>query len=206
MNLRVLSYCQINNEEVTFNGQPYFKNEHDDDFNAYFKSLYKYLALGYSKFYKMDNLSKLGFLASEVLLSEHDTAQWNGENVGIVVANRHSSLDTDQKHVESITNADNYFPSPAIFVYTLPNIMLGEICIRHKIQGENSCFLMKDFDAEFFNQYVHDLFENENYQYCITGWIDFHPTKYSAQLLLIAKSSNKGTATEVKEHLKRIIP
>jgi len=206
MSLKVISYCHINSKEVSYKGQLLLVNEQADDFASYFKSIYKDLASGYSKFYKMDNLSKLGFLASEVLLSEHDTAQWNGENVGIVVANRHSSLDTDRKHVESIADADNYFPSPAIFVYTLPNIMLGEICIRHKIQGENSCFLMKDFDAEFFNQYVHDLFENEKYQYCITGWIDFHPTKYSAHLLLIAKSGNKGAATEVKEHLKRIIP
>jgi 3-oxoacyl-[acyl-carrier-protein] synthase-1 len=36
----------------------------------------------------------------------------------------------------------NYYPSPALFVYTLPNIVTGEIAIRHHIQGETSFYVL----------------------------------------------------------------
>ena len=39
---------------------------------------------------------------------------------------------------ETIQHADSYYPSPALFVYTLPNIVTGEIAIRNKYYGETS--------------------------------------------------------------------
>ena len=67
--------------------------------------------------------------------------------------------------------------------------MLGEICIRHQITGENSCFLMQQPNGAFLYQYVRELFEQEGYQYCITGWVDYHPDHYCARLFLVEEAA-----------------
>ena len=59
----------------------------------------------------------------------------------MVFANSNSSLDVDIKHNASIADKEKYFPKPAVFVYTLPNIMLGELSIRHLLRGENIFFV-----------------------------------------------------------------
>jgi hypothetical protein len=76
----------------------------------------------------------------------------------LVFANRSSSLDTDFKYQESINSQENYFPSPAVFVYTLPNICVGEISIKHKMQTENAFLfwmnLMKIFKRLFSTDFT----------------------------------------------------
>src|SRR5690606_9811213 len=104
------------------------------------KQVYKENNSAYPKFFKMDNLCKLAFLASEFLLEDSKIGSTTQENMGIVLSNKSSSLNTDRKHQATINDKDNYFPSPALFVYTLPNIMIGEISIRHQIKGENVFF------------------------------------------------------------------
>src|ERR1700754_4127986 len=86
-------------------------------------SLYRSLKLDYPKFYKMDQLSKLGWLASEVLLKDNPIlGTMQPEDIGIVLTNANSSLDTDIKYLDTVAD----IASPAVFVYTLPNIMIGE--------------------------------------------------------------------------------
>ena len=97
----------------------------------------------------MDNLSKLAFLAADLLL-KNEVNEGEENNIALLFANKSSSLDTDVKHQESIADRQNYFPSPAVFVYTLPNICMGEISIRHKLYTENSFFIFAQFNAEFF--------------------------------------------------------
>ena len=96
------------------------------------------------KFYKMDNLCKLGYVAAEYLLKD---TNYHPKEIGIILANASSSLDTDCKHQAIISKEGDKAASPAVFVYTLPNVVLGEICIRHKIQGENTFFVRRQSDA-----------------------------------------------------------
>lgn len=185
MKLFVESYCSLTTQGLFKNGEELFSN--NTSFNDFLKSIYKAKQLSYAKFFKMDELCKLAFIASEILLEQKDLSL---DKTAIILGNSHSSNASDQKHQESIKNRNNYFPSPAVFVYTLPNIMLGELCIRHKITGENSCFLMEGFDVAYFNEYVRDLFKHESYKYCITGWVDFQPDKYEAHLFLITDNGD----------------
>ncbi len=154
----------------------------------FFSAIYKSLNLNYSRFYKMDSLSKLGWLASEVLLNNgFNKARYKPEEVGIVLANANSSLDSDKKYMESV----NDIPSPALFVYTLPNIVIGEICIRNNFKGEDAFFLTEVFDAKFLEQQVNYLLDNNILQACICGWVDFSATSYTA-VLFLAEKENKG--------------
>ncbi len=101
----------------------------------FFTAAYRYFNISYAKFFKMDNLCKLGFLASELLLRKRKniSEKYPGDEVGILLSNAGSSIDTDRNHQKSISERDEYFPSPSVFVYTLANIVIGEICIRHKL-------------------------------------------------------------------------
>ena len=102
--------------------------------------LYRTYVGDYPKFYKMDGLCKLGFLASELLMRcDHDGQQTEDEQRAVILFNHSSSIDTDQHYLASI-QPENYFPSPSLFVYTLPNIVTGEIAIRHHLHGETSFY------------------------------------------------------------------
>jgi 3-oxoacyl-(acyl-carrier-protein) synthase len=143
---------------------------------------YQYFEFQYPKFYKMDQLSKLGWLAAELLLSKGFAAtEYAPEDMAVVLSNASSSLDTDYRYFA--TAAD--IPSPALFVYTLPNIMIGEICIRHKFKGENAFFIMESFDPVFIGTYVRDLIETGNARACICGWVEVLGEAYTAALFLI---------------------
>jgi hypothetical protein len=145
---------------------------------------YQHFGFQYPKFYKMDNLSKLGWLAAELLLSEgFDAAEYQPEEMAIVLSNANSSLDTDYKYFATVMD----IPSPALFVYTLPNILIGEICIRNKFKGENAFFISEAFDAAFIETYVRDLMETGHARACICGWVEVLGDSYTAALFLIEK-------------------
>ena len=79
-------------------------------------------------------------------------------------------------------------PSPSLFVYTLPNVMLGEMCIRHGIKGENSCFVNDGFDAQFQTNYVNSLLETDRAKVCISGWADYLNGEVQVFFMLVEKN------------------
>jgi hypothetical protein len=164
-------------------------------------AVYRNFELQYTKFYKMDNLSKLGLLANEVLLKgSFDKAKYNPEDIGIVLSNANSSLDTDIKYYETTKT----IASPALFVYTLPNIVIGEISIRHDFKGENAFFIFNGFEAGFIEQYVSNLINNNILQCCICGWVDVLNNNYNATLFLIEKDKSANSVNFTKENLNKI--
>jgi hypothetical protein len=148
----------------------------------------------------MDSLSKLGWLASEILIRDESIIkQAAPEEVSIVITNANSSLDTDIKYFQTIETA-----SPALFVYTLPNILIGEICIRNNFKGENACFVFEDFNAAFIKRYVDELFTNNNLKFCICGWIDVLQEEYKAVLFLVSKSYTPDALAFTGEEMNKI--
>ncbi len=184
-NYYISDYCTIRDRQVYRNGELYYKNLESVSIKSFAKEIYKYMELSYPKFHKMDELCKLGFLASEVLLSqrEEDTS----ENTALVLSNKASSLDTDRKHQETIQHKDNFFPSPAVFVYTLPNIIMGEISIRHKMKSENAFFVSENFDANLITNYTKILMSTQKANTVICGWVDLDTNKYDVFLAFISK-------------------
>ena len=163
-------------------------------FSKYAKEVYKSYGIKYPKYYKMDNLSKLAFLSSEILLKNIELLKkYKEDEIAVILSNGSSSLDTDVEYQQTINDRDNYFPSPSVFVYTLANVMIGEICIRNKIKGENTIFISKDFNKEFIFDYADILFKTGKTKACITGRIEFnYPNgNYDAELYLL-ESKNIG--------------
>lgn len=199
INHYITSNVTIVKNVVYQNERPVFENR-EADLSAFLLSAYQYLEVTYPKFYKMDNLSKLGWLATEVLLKDTAIKIYRPEEVGLVLSNANASLDSDQKYMQSVGD----IPSPALFVYTLPNIMIGEICIRNNFKGEDAFYIFEKFDANFIEQYVNDLLANNVLQTCICGWVDVLKDEYKAVLFLVEKTNKVNSIPFSADNLSTI--
>lgn len=198
--LYIIDHCIIRDKTIRRNNEVLYTGSEDMP-GPFFTQSYKHFGFSYPKFYKMDNLCKLGFLASEVLMTDisltdgFDSAQPDAfrkaEDFGIILYNAGSSIDTDRTHQQSIIDRNSYFPSPSVFVYTLPNIVIGEICIRHKIFGESAFFITEKFDPVALCKYVTDLFNDDVIQSCFTGWIECDAGHYNCMLLRVGRQSKE---------------
>lgn len=155
------------------------------DAEVFLKELYHFLRLDYLKFFKMDNLCKLGFLAAEALFKYHPAIKQLGDDeLALVFSNRSSSLDTDSRYWQGVVSAEPV-ASPALFVYTLPNIVQGEIAIRHKLYGENIFLIIPGYQAEELEQQARLLINAGKAKACITGWADYNNGAYHAVFKLV---------------------
>ena len=140
---------------------------------ALLTALYHTYVKDYPKFYKMDGLSKLGFLASELLMAcDANTQSTESEQRAVILFNHSSSIATDQRYQTSIQPED-YYPSPSLFVYTLPNIVTGEIAIRHHLHGETSFYILASRDEQVMTQIQQAALCDISTKSMITGWIDY---------------------------------
>ena len=197
--------CSIKNGTVSLDGVSGFSDKSLDSID-FIKAVYKEHQLSYPKFYKMDNLCKLAFVASELLLKNNPlTQKYASEDIAIIIANSASSLEIDTEHQRTISDKNNYFPSPSVFVYTLPNILIGEIAIRNSIKGENSFFIFDKFDADFMSSYINSLMNSNKANCCITGWIEFYENKYEAFLYSVEKEQGISTPLDVTNNKQLIL-
>ncbi|MDE1192012.1 MAG: hypothetical protein PW786_07730 [Arachidicoccus sp.] len=196
----ITAYCIAENNIVYKNGLELYATEGILSEN-FFLSAYNHFNLNYPKFYKMDNLSKLGWLASEILLKDENLHEhYASEDIGIVLSNANASLDTDLNYSETIKD----IPSPAVFVYTLPNIVIGEISIRNGFKGENAFFISEKFDAALLEQYVNILFSSNACQSCICGWTETLEDNYKCVLFLVEKEKRNLNLEFIKDNLEAI--
>jgi hypothetical protein len=178
----IVSSCVISKGVVYKDGTAVFENK-GGDVAAFLLSVYQHLGVKYSKFYKMDNLAKLGWLAAEVLLTAYDRKDKQPTDIGVVLTNASASLDADTRYYNTVQD----MASPALFVYTLPNIVIGEICIRHQMKGENAFFVFDEFNGTFIQHYVNDMLDNGLAATCICGWVELLKDEYRAVLFLVEK-------------------
>ena len=205
-NYHIRDYCIIRNHRISRNGNLIFAGNETTP-QSFFTETYKHFNLNYPKFHKMDNLSRLGFLACEFLLEgKNIPGIIKGEDMGIILYNAASSADTDRIHQKSIQDRSAYYPSPSVFVYTLANIVIGEICIRHKLFGESTFFISEKFNADLLHNYVTLLLDDHVIQSCITGWLELDGDHYDGVLYLIEKtpSGNGGFVIFEPEKLSEI--
>lgn len=159
------------------------------------------MELDYPKFYKMDRLSQLGILATEMLLKNRKLqAEVIAERIAVVLSNRHASLDTDLRYFKTMKT----IASPALFVYTLPNIVIGEICLRHGIKGENSFFIFDQFNPQFLSAHVNALLNDGTADACIAGWVEVMGEVHDVFLYLAEKEKNKQAVMLSPENLTKL--
>lgn len=143
--------------------------------------MYRHLGIDYPKFFKMDMLSRLGFIVAEQLLGDYGG---DLDDAAIILAGRHASLDDDVKYLSTITPG-NYYPSPALFVYTLANIVAGEIAIRHGMHGETTFYIADSYDAGWMESEAERIIAEGKSSKVLFGWLDWYDGEGMAELSLM---------------------
>lgn len=132
--------------------------------------IYRKYVGDYPKYHKMDALSRLAFLATELLLSRGDVPQDSGR--ATILFNRTSSVVADRCHLGSIAKPGEFYPSPSVFLGTLPNIATGEIAIRHGYTGETSLYITDFRDEALMKKVVSSSFSLGGFRSLICGFVD----------------------------------
>jgi len=175
----VSAKVHITPEMISVDGQPVFKA---DDL---LKDAYRSLGIDHPKFYKMDQLSKLGLLSVEYLIGKTKVNErYNDDEIALVFNNRDASAGSDLEHQKAFNIGH---ASPSIFVYTLPNIVLGEIAIRNKWYGEQLCTVSDQPNIGSLYQHCLTLMNKGKAKAIILLNINSIEDKFEARTLLIEK-------------------
>ena len=182
-NADVLRTVLVESSRILLNDKEVYSSD-SVDFQDFIRSAFKTVCGPNMKFYKMDSLSKLGYVAAEVLL---DGIEYGEEDCGLILSGVYGSLDTDIRHQQIIDTKTDASASPAVFVYTLPNVVEGEISIRHHIKGENTWFWSDDRSLSDVREYAALSMSAQDMKYCIVGHIDFLNGRYFAKFELLVR-------------------
>lgn len=186
--IRITPEEVILDQRKLWEGKKELEEQEGKEHHSLLTSLYKQMIGNYPKFYKMDGLSRLGFVASEILLNA-EKGETDKERA-IIFFNHSSSIASDRNYKESINDKNNYFPSPSIFVYTLPNIVTGEIAIRNHFHGETSFFILPDKDERMMEEILQASCRDDQSKSFLTGWIDYEDERHFEADLKIKKMRN----------------
>ena len=159
---------------------------------SFLTQLYRAYNLSYPKFFKMDVLCKVGFIASEILLETEGAERFVPRtDRAVILFNHHSSLHADCTFQQTIANPSEFYPSPSVFVYTLPNIVTGEIAIRNKYHGESSFILLPEKSQEAMNQAVERAFLDDETTSVLTGWVEaVSENEFEADISIVVETQN----------------
>ncbi len=198
--MNITGFSHILNNTIQVDGTIRFSKE--GDFDTFSEAAYRSLEVNYPRFHKMDPLCKLGFLGSDILLnSKQLSSKYDPYDVGVVLSNSHSSLDTDLRHLEGLHSGVS---SPAVFVYSLPNIVIGEICIRNRFKGENAFFVSEAYDIEGQVSYISQLFSEQALKACVGGWVEKAGEHYHSFIYVVEQAATGGSQRFNTENIKTL--
>lgn len=191
----IQTYCHIKNGNLFIDGSCIYKS-YQENFKDFSREVYDFLGVDYSKFFKMDSLSKLAFIGAELCLKKIEE-----KDIALIFSNKASSMEIDRKHQQTINSKEEFYPSPSNFVYTLPNICLGEISIKHTLYSENSFFIFEKFNPEILVTYTSSLLQEKKAKMALCAWVEIEDKSYEAFLYLVGKN---GKWPHTKEILTKI--
>lgn len=206
-----LNYTVISSGYAAVNGR---ELKHESAGAAMLAELYREYIGDWPKFFKMDTLSKVGFVASELLLKEIGDKRMEGEEYvssrAVMLFGTTASLCADKNYQETIQDAANYYPSPALFVYTLPNIVTGEIAIRNHYRGETQFLVVDGFDAVQMAFHISCAMQDSTTESVLAGWVDSTANDdFSCFMTLIGRDQAQdeewlsGQLNEIMNNLKQ---
>ena len=166
----------VSSDGVTVDGRPL---EVQAKGKAMLTEIYKQRIGNYPRFYKMDMLSRLVFISAELLLkaeqasnSVADGQQQETDTRAMMFVGHSGSICADRNYWQTICRDDDYYPSPERFVYTLPNVVMGDLAAHNHYHGETSFFFLPRRDDEAVNRILQSTFLDPDTQSVIGGWVD----------------------------------
>ena len=156
----------------------------EQQFAEFIRNEFKSFGESNMKFYKMSDMCKALYVAVEHLLAAEGLDNIEPTRRAIVLANNSASLDADIVHQQILDKHLAEGASPAAFVYTLANVAAGEMCIRHKIQGENTFFIENE-DSGLTQEYARYLVGHNHADAVIYGWCEYLKGKWNVNVKLL---------------------
>ena len=156
----------------------------EQPFAEYIRSEFKTFGQSDMKFYKMSDMSKGLYVAVERLLAMNGWEDIAPTRRAIILSNKSASLDADVLHQQIINKRLPEGASPAVFVYTLANVSAGEMCIRYKIQGDNT-FFVEDENSGLAENYARRLIEKDHADAVICGWCEYLKGNWNISIKLL---------------------
>ncbi len=164
-------------------------------------ALYRERVGDYPKFFKMDLSSKLGFLLTEMLVGGDPDRFEPRDDRAVLMFSRWGCLSNDRRYEETARE----FPSPALFVYTLPNVVTGEIAIRNKYRGETSAYVLDGPDFREMAALVGQAFSDRATRSAVCGWLDAHDeADFAGYAVLVESDENDDKLVIMKELIEEI--
>jgi hypothetical protein len=110
----------------------------------------------------------------------------NDDEFSLIFSNPNSSYNTDLEYLDSYLKGSS--PSPSLFIYTLPNIIIGELSILNKWHGESCFFINEKFDPDFFLDQIRFHFKKES-KICVCCWVNTLQDK-TEMFMFIVENAN----------------
>lgn len=184
----ITAYCNLRADSCLVNGELVARRDTGSE-DSWFKQIYKQQELAYPKFYKMDVLSQAGYLSSELIKRANPEINgvYGDDEIALIFANASSSAETDRRFTHSYEEGGA--PSPSLFVYTLPNIVLGEIAILNKWYGENMFAVLPKFAPGFYLDYGKILLSSGS-RALLCGWLEVTATSTDVFLFMVEEKES----------------
>lgn len=190
----VKQYVRITSDTIVLNGMPLCVAAKGEEM---LKEIYRKRIGNYPKFFKMGTLCKLGFIASELLLQQEGDRTFDEKGIvkpacgredrAVLFFNRSGSISDDKDYQQTIVSGTDSFPSPSLFVYTLPNIVTGEIAIRNRYSGETGFYVLPFRNDEQMWQETAAVFRDRSIRSALTGWLECEDhDSFEAEVSLVA--------------------
>ncbi len=155
------------------------------DINEQLNSIYKSMAMKYPKFHKMDVQSKVTILAVEMM--DIPFENWDPFKIAMLFDTQNGSIAADKAFEASRKT----IPSPALFVYTLPNIFMGEIAIKHSLKGPHICLQLNPESTEsILIKRVDQLIKNNQADAILWGHINVTEEEIDVKINFSIANSN----------------
>jgi hypothetical protein len=192
---RITAYCHLNEDYCSVNGAILARRDIASP-DSWLKQLYKEQEFAYPKFHKMDTLSQAGIITTELIKRANSriVTGFQDDEIALLFANKSSSSETDLRFRASYEQ--NGAPSPALFVYTLPNIVLGEIAILNKWYGENMFVVLPKFAPDFFVSYSAILISKGS-KGVLGGWLDVSEGRTNAFVFFVEDNAQEGIEFDI---------
>ncbi len=179
-----LAHTRYRNGHFTVDGKLFAEptGSPDTDLNNAWSSL----GIELPRFPRMDRSSKLVAIGGSAFFIEGGAlAGHSKDTIGMVIMGTHGSMDTDLKYQTQL-DADNH-AGPGMFVYTLPNIAMGEFSIQHGLHGSGLCLLNNALDLAQMREACEILLHEHGMESVICGWSDIFADQATATFMVVTE-------------------
>lgn len=147
------------------------------------------MKVDYPRFAHMDDYSRLGFVASEMVCEDaHMDRKTRKPNMDVVLFSQSGSLASDVAYYHFLSQHPEARPAPELFHSTVPSSICTDIAIRNQITGELALLTMDGFSpSDIFSMVLGSFLGSDTLEHLLFGYVDAMGGVESALLVLMSR-------------------